>query len=263
MNAAMSVSGLTFGYGESPVFADLSFSVEKGSILCILGPNGTGKSTLIKCLAGLLAPQGGAVEVDGTPLFSLRAHERARRIGYVPQAHSSTFPYTVLDMVSLGRAPHLGLFAAPSAADYGIARASLEAVGILHLGGRPSTEISGGELQLALIARVLTQQPNILLLDEPTAHLDFGNQMRILSVVRRLSRDGMTVVMSSHFPDHAFVASDTVAIMRDRSFKAMGAPEEVITDESMKETYGIGVRVTDVPGIVRRKVCVPLMDEKS
>jgi len=133
-------------------------------------------------------------------------------------------------------------------------------VGIAHLSERPCTEISGGELQLALIARVLAQQPSILLLDEPTAHLDFGNQMRILSVINSLAQAGMTVIMSSHFPDHAFMTADRVAIMREGRFCDIGEPNEVITNESMERTYGIEVRVTQLGGEFSRNVCVPVIN---
>ncbi len=260
MNSALGVERLSFGYSEKKdIFSNLSFSVSQGEVFCILGPNGIGKSTLIKCMAGILDPDSGSISVQGRPMSAYREHERAKCIGYVPQAHTSPFPYSVREMVTLGRAPYLSLFSAPGSADYAIAQKAMETVGIAHLAGRPCTEISGGELQLALIARVLAQQPSILLLDEPTAHLDFGNQMRILMVINDLASAGMTVIMSSHFPNHAFMTADRVAIMRDGTFCDIGEPEEVITDESMEQTYGIAVRVTRLEGEISRNVCVPLI----
>ena len=260
MTCALEVQNLSFGYFETKeIFSDLTFSIPKGEVFCILGPNGIGKSTLIKCLAGILEPLVGSISVQGRPMREYREHELAKNIGYVPQAHTSPFPYTVREMVTLGRAPYIGLFSSPTASDYAVSLRAMETVGIAHLAERPCTEISGGELQLALIARVLAQQPSILLLDEPTSHLDFGNQMRILSVINGLASSGMTVIMSSHFPDHAFMTADRVAIMRDGRFCDMGDPETVITNESMEQTYGIEVKVTQIGGEISRNVCVPLI----
>jgi len=261
MSVRLRVRDISFGYLPStPIFENISFDVECGQMFCILGPNGTGKSTLIKCLGNLLELDGGSIELDGAPIRSLSSPDVAKKVGYVPQGHISAFPYSVLQLVVMGRAPHLGIFSSPKEPDFRIARDSMELVGIGHLADRPCTDISGGEQQLALIARVLTQKPDVLLLDEPTSHLDFGNQMRILGVINKLAESGMTVVMSSHFPDHAFLTTGVVAIMKDGMIQNIGDATDVITEATMRDTYGIQVKVTDVGSGVDRRVCIPLLD---
>jgi len=160
----------------------------------------------------------------------------------------------------MGRAPHLSLLASPSRADMDIAYGAMETVGIAHLADRPCNGVSGGEWQLALIARALVQQPQILLLDEPTSHLDMGNQMKILRVIKNLSDNGMTIVMASHFPDHAFLVSSIVAILKDGRISSVGAPDAVITEESMRATYGVDVRIVQLEEDGLRKACFPSLN---
>ncbi len=238
------------------VFANVSFSLDTEEVLCILGPNGIGKSTLIRCLASLYPLCAGSIRLHGRDIGSLPYRDVARVIGYVPQAHEITFPFPVREFVLMGRAPHLGLFATPAKADYEVADAVIEIVGIGKIAGKPVNEISGGEYQLAMIARALAQEPEVLLLDEPTSHLDFGNQIRVLGIIDRLARDGLSVIMSSHFPDHAFLSSDNVAIMQHGSFMAYGLAEEVITEENLRETYGVDVSITYSRDAARH-ICVP------
>ena len=163
----------------------------------------------------------------------------------------------------MGRAPHLGLLASPGIQDTRIAEESLEAMGISHLRDKPYTQISGGERQLVMFARVLAQKPSLLLLDEPTSHLDFGNQIRVLRIVQRLSATGLPIIMTSHFPDHAFLVSSKVALMQKGEFIDIGKPEEVITDSNLEKVYNIKVKVIDVDSGVNRKICVPVEDCSS
>jgi iron complex transport system ATP-binding protein len=169
----------------------------------------------------------------------------------------------VLDAVLVGRAPHLNYLESPGRADEDIAETAIDAMGITALRDRPYTQLSGGEMQLVIFARVLAQQPRLLLLDEPTSHLDFGNQVRVLRTVEELASSGLPVVMTSHFPDHAFLATSKVAIMKDNKFLAVGPPDEVITEDSMQRTYGIKVKILDVETPVNRKICVPLGRDAS
>lgn len=256
MSRLMEMVNGTFSYnGNGNIFEDINFSIKKGEIFCILGANGTGKTTLIRCLNGLMKLNSGEVLLNGKNIYSLNHAEIARNIGYIPQMHNSTFPFTVLDVVLMGRAPHLDLFSSPAEKDIKIAENSLKTLNIFHMRDKPYTEISGGEQQLVFIARVLTQEPGILILDEPTSHLDFGNQIRTLDIIEKLSNNGLSIVMSSHFPDHAFLSADKVAIMKGKNFIDIGRPEDVITEENMEKTYGINVKIMDIES---RRVCVPL-----
>ncbi len=256
---SISVHDLTFSYpGGTAVFSGVTLSVEEGSVTSLLGPNGTGKSTLLKCMAGLISPSHGSVLLDGQEIAGMQPHEIARRVGFVPQSQVSAFPFLVRDIVLMGRASHLGLFATPSAADEAIATEALERVGISHLAERPCTGISGGEWQLALIARAIAQRPGVLLLDEPTSHLDLGNQMRVLEVIRGLAGDGMTIVVATHFPDHVLLTSSRVAILKDRQILAAGSPEDVISEGSMRRAYGLDVRILHLDEPFNRRICVPV-----
>ncbi len=257
----LDVINATFSYGgPHNVFQDISFSVSAKEVLCLLGPNGTGKSTLIKCLDQLLPLKSGSIVLNGRKISSLSRHEIAKKIAYIPQSHVPTFPFPVLNVVLMGRTPHMGFWSSPSKKDIGIAEESLHSLGILHLQSKPYTEISGGERQLVLLAAVLTQEPDILLLDEPTSHLDFGNQVRLLEIINRLSRQGMAVIMSSHFPDHAFLTASTVAIMQDGRFIEIGSPDRVITASNIRKTYGIEVAIGHVVGYKDSITCVPIVN---
>jgi iron complex transport system ATP-binding protein len=238
------------------IFSDISFSIAEEEVLCILGPNGIGKSTLIRCLANLNPLCAGSIRLHDRDIRSLNHRDVAKIVGYVPQAHEIVFPFPVREFVLMGRAPHLELFSSPGREDYAKADEAIDLVGIHKIADKPVNEISGGEYQLAMIARALAQEPEVLLLDEPTSHLDFGNQIRVLEIIDRLARDGLSVIMSSHFPDHAFLTSNNVAIMQHGSFMAYGLAEDVVTEENLKETYGVDVSIT-YSRDVERHVCVP------
>ena len=196
---------------------------------------------------------------DGDISAMPRAHI-ARAIGYIPQLHQPVFPFSVLDAVLIGRAAHLGMLESPKAADVKIAEESLESMGISHLRDKPYTRISGGERQLVIFARVLAQKPSLLLLDEPTSHLDFGNQIRLLNTVQKLAATGLPIIMTSHFPDHAFLISNKVALMKSGEFLDVGSPNDVINDINMERVYGIKVKVIEVNSGINRKICVPLVN---
>lgn len=260
------VENVVFSYSGRPsdaVLRDVTFRVGQGRVFCILGPNGTGKSTLLKCISNILRPQRGTILLSGKDISHLKVSEAAIEVGYVPQGHVSTFPFLVKDIVVMGRAPHLGMLSSPSVEDLRIAREALEAVGILAIAERPCTMLSGGEWQLTLIARALAQGPRTLVLDEPTSHLDMGNQMRILRVVKGLAERGMAVVMATHIPDHAFMLATDAAVLNHGRIQHLGSPEEVITDENMKATYGVRVRVVHVGQEVNRRACFPEMDVQA
>jgi iron complex transport system ATP-binding protein len=247
---------LGYGYRGRTVGRGAEFELQAGKILCLLGPNGGGKTTLFKTLLGLLPAQEGCVLLDGQDLSRWPRRRFARHIAYVPQAHDAFFPFLVRDVVVMGRAAHIGLFAQPSAADHRAADGALAALGVGHLADRIYTQISGGERQLALIARALAQEPKILVMDEPTASLDFGNQVRVLAQIKALAASGIAILLSTHDPDHAFLCADQVALLHDGRIIALGPPEETVTAETLKVVYGIDVAVVTLPGSDRR-ICTP------
>ena len=249
------------GYGLRTVLRDITFDVETGDILCLLGPNGVGKTTLFKSILGFLKLQGGEILLDGEDIQNWPRNRLAKAIAYVPQAHTPPFPFDVLDVVVMGRTAHLGMFASPTKKDIAIAEEALETLNVPFLKNRIYTEISGGERQMVLIARALTQQPKILVMDEPTSNLDFGNQIRVLEQIKRLSEKGLTVIMTSHSPDHAFICSTKVVIMQRDSVFKQGSATEVMTEENLKAAYGIELKITSVENNYGQKIntCVPLI----
>lgn len=250
---------LDFGYPGHPVGHGVTISLSAGEIVCLLGPNGGGKSTLFRTLLGLLPAQGGEVRLGGDPLASLSRAEVAKRVSYVPQAHAGYFPFTVRDVVLMGRTAHLSPFAAPSSRDVAIADACLARLGLSPLADHVYTRISGGERQLALIARALAQQAPLVVMDEPTASLDFGNQVRVLDEIRSLAASGIGVMMATHDPDQAFLCADRVALLHGGRLVADAPPREAITPATLREVYGVDAAVVDValPDGGSRRVCIP------
>jgi len=240
------VENITFRHHHAaePVVADVSFRVPQGKLAVLLGPNGSGKTTLFKCIAGLWRPGAGRVMFDGRDIMQMSHKERAAMLAVVPQDHVPPFPYSVFEAVLMGRTPHVGLYAAPSAGDEETAHGALEAVGIVHLAERPYTRISGGERQLVLIARALAQEAPLLLLDEPTSHLDFRNQHLVLETVRRVAADKeLTVLMTLHDPNLAAWFAHRVIMLKEGAITAEGEPGLVLTEANLGHLYGISVGV--------------------
>ena len=255
------VKGMSCGYGGKPVLTDVSFSVRDGDILCILGPNGVGKTTLFKSMLGLLAPIKGELLIDGEDVSRWDNKKKARYIGYIPQSHVPPFPYTVQQVVTMGTVASLGMFASPSRDDQRTALRAMKELGILYLRDRVYTEISGGERQMVLIARALAQKPQILLMDEPTANLDYGNQARVLEQINRLARQGMAVVMTTHSPDHAFLCSSKVVLIERGNRISFGHADDMVTEENMRRAYGIDVCILEKQAGPRKiRGCAPLID---
>ena len=259
----LQVDHLEFWYKRNtPVLKDISLSVEKGDILCLLGPNGTGKTTLLRCILGLQQPKSGRVLLNGEDLLGLTAKKRAKQIAYVPQSSALSFPYCVRDVVLMGRLSHMPMGARHSEEDKRVVMECLERLQISHLAECSFQELSGGERQMVLVARGLAQQSSLLVMDEPTASLDYSNQIKILKTIRSLSSQGYTILMTSHFPDHAFLACTVAALMCGGYVAACGAPEEVVTSESLSRLYQAKVGVTEADFDGRKtKVCMPLMDD--
>jgi len=230
--------GLSFGYEGNPVGEDVDLDLDGGEVVCLLGPNGGGKTTLFRTLLGVLPAIAGEVRVADRPLARWSRRERARLLGWVPQAHAGLFAFTVEEVVLMGRIARRGRFASPSRRDYETARSTLERLGIGRLATRVYTQISGGERQLTLIARALAQEAGVLILDEPTASLDFGNQLRVLSEIRRLRDDGIGILMSTHQPEHALEVADRIALLLAGRIVAQGPPRETATPEALARLYG-------------------------
>lgn len=229
---------LTIGYRDRVVGRGLSLAVDSGEVVALLGPNGGGKTTLLKTALGLIIPLAGEIRLCGDRLSELSVRERARRAAYVPQLHTGLFAFSVEDFVLMGRSAHTDLFAAPSARDRAVVRGTINRLGIAELAARPYTRISGGERQLALIARALAQEPRIVVFDEPTASLDFGNQGKVMRELRQLASDGLGVIFSTHDPNHALRHADRAMLIRNGATLVSGPCNDVITRETLQELYG-------------------------
>jgi ABC-type cobalamin/Fe3+-siderophores transport system ATPase subunit/nucleoside-triphosphatase THEP1 len=243
--ARLEASGVDYAYvAGRPVVQDVSVAVDAGEVVFLLGHNGSGKSSLLGCLAGLFRPTAGRVTLDGADVHSYAPAKRARRLGMIPQLHVAAFAYDVLQVVLMGRAPHLGVFAAPGPEDEAIALDALALVGMADFGDRRYTELSGGERQLVLVARGLAQRCDVLLMDEPDAHLDPRNQFRVLEVVSDLARQrALAVVVASHAPNSALMFADRVLLLRHGRTLAQGGVVETLTEDLLGAAYGMPTEV--------------------
>ena len=256
----LEVDALRTGYDKTEIVHGVSFTADCGEFVCIIGANGCGKTTTLKCMLGLLPPFSGSVRVNGRDTLGMAEKERARCFAYIPQAHTPPFPFEVADVVIMGRTPYINAMAHVTDADKAVAFEAMELLGIEELAGRTYTALSGGQQQLVLIARALAQQPDVLVMDEPTASLDFGNQQMVLGQMKKLTEGGTCVVMVTHDPDHALYCANKVIVMHEGTVIGAGVPDEVMTDECLHTIYATRARIVDVevaPGFVV-KACVPL-----
>jgi iron complex transport system ATP-binding protein len=244
------------GYSGRAIVKDVDLVVRSGDLLCLLGPNGVGKTTLFKSILGLLPLLSGRILLDGENIRNWSRRHFALRVGYVAQAHTPPFSFKVIDVVAMGRAAHIGAFASPSARDIAIAEEALSAVGLGPLRDAVYTRISGGERQLVLIARALAQQPGFLFMDEPTANLDYGNQVRVLRHIQRLTKEQrLGVVMTTHNPNDALLYASSVAVMGSGGRFVTGSPREIIDEELLNGLYGVTVRMVPIGDQVN--ICIP------
>ena len=257
--ATLSIDHATFTYdGKAEIFTDLSMSMESREVFCILGPNGIGKTTLLKSLMNLYPLKSGSISIDGKDIREIGRKELAKLISFIPQTVQFSFPYKVLDVVLMGRTPHLNSMAQPSEEDYEKSADAIHLLGLDKLIYRPCTQLSGGQLQMVMFARALAQEARFLLLDEPTNHLDYGKQMQTLDIIRSMKEQNVGMIMTTHNPDHTFMACDKVAIMNKGKFTSVGTPDDVVTRQNLKEIYGIDVDIIQYEGMHSRKVCIPL-----
>ncbi len=246
--------GLAYGHGNREVGRGLDLCLDAGQALCVLGPNGAGKTTLLRTLIGILPPIAGRVAVGGDDAALLDRAAIARRVAFVPQASPAVFEFSVAEIVEMGRIAHLGRFAPPSARDAAIAAAALGRLGIADLAKRSFGAVSGGERQLVLIARALAADAGCIVLDEPTAQLDYGNQARVIDELARLRDSGIAILLSTHEPDHAFMLADQALLLQRGGPLAAGPSDEVLTSRNLSRLYGLEVVVAEVavPGGTRR-----------
>ena len=242
----LQVERVAFGYPptgkatQSFSLVDVSLSIQRGSLTGLLGPNGCGKTTLLKLMAGVLRPHKGSIALNGRLLAGISRRALARQVAVVPQETHPAFDYSVLEMVLMGRHPHLGAFQLEGPEDIAIAQDSLAATGTSHLASRPYMTLSGGEKQRVVIAGALAQVPDVLLLDEPTASLDLAYQMEVASLLRRLNRDrGVSMVLATHDLNLAASVCDSLVLVRAGRVLAHGPTSEVLTVDMIRQLYGV------------------------
>lgn len=258
LNPILTIGNLSFSYPKRPVLEGINFTLHRGEVVSLLGPNGCGKSTLIRLMLGLLHPQKGEVWLHGKTIQRYSHREIASHIAYIPQYHSVPFNYSVSEMVMMGRISKLGFFASPSPLDRDIAYASLEKIGIESLAKRPFGELSGGQKQMVLLARALAQEVNTFIMDEPVTGLDYGNQIRLLELISRLSAQGYTFLKTTHYPDHALLVSSRVVVMNSGKVIAEGSPHDVITPSIIHDVYGIRADLVSYDSHMR---CLPVFNK--
>ncbi|HIH95479.1 TPA: ABC transporter ATP-binding protein [Methanosarcina acetivorans] len=279
-NKGISVENLTLSYEKNLVLNNINFSIKKGSVVTLVGPNGCGKTTLLKIINGFLRQNEGTVYIDSRNIEGIANRELSRILGHVSQMHKSSFPFSVLDVVLTGRMPYISMFSTPGKEDIEKAYQVLEFMGIAHFARRQYTRISGGERQMVMIAKALAQEPDFLLLDEPTSFLDLKNQIHVLKTIINLAKTrNITVLMTLHEPNHALLFSDEIILLRKlhgpenenissrhdpntgaspekeniltypvENIVSSGAPEKVMTPEKIKEAYGIDVEILEHKG---------------
>ncbi|WP_287582546.1 ABC transporter ATP-binding protein [Candidatus Borrarchaeum sp.] len=255
----LSVTDASFSYAAADFsLRNISFQISSGEICCLLGPNASGKTTLIKFIAQIIGPGNGRIFFDDRDLLTLQPIELAKLIAYVPQIHIASFPYKVIDMVLMGRNPYVNFFSAPKKRDLEMSTKALSILGLEGIQNRIYTELSGGQQKLVLMARALAQETPLMLLDEPTAHLDIRNSLLILNSITKLVKEKKIIVlMALHDPNEALLVADKVVMMKDGQIIAEGIPKNVLTPESIKEIYDVRVEIVSS---FNRRIVVSSLD---
>ena len=253
---SIKIENLCFSYGKQEVLKNIGFTVEYGEFLSVLGPNGVGKSTLFRCMLGLLHPSKGVVTIDGENMEQISATDLAKKMAYIPQSHSPVFNFSVGDMVLMGTTAQTGRFSSPGRKEKQIAEDAMERLGIAHLRDCGYGNISGGERQMVLIARAIAQQAKILIMDEPSANLDFGNKVKVMQAVKKLTEEGYAVIQSTHDPEQAFLYSDKILAMHDGKILAWGRPKNVMDRELVSKLYNVDVDMCSLKDD-KIRVCIP------
>lgn len=252
----LEVKNFSYSYHNHEVLKNISFNVDENTLLCILGPNGVGKSTMFKCILHLLKKYEGQILLDGENLKKYTPVELAKKIAYVPQSHNPVFNYSVFEMVLMGTTAQFSMMSKPSKRQKKIAEECLEKIEISYLKDRKFINLSGGERQLVLIARALAQQAKIIIMDEPTSDLDYGNQIKVLNTVKKLSKEGYIIIQSTHNPDQAFLYADKVLALYNKEMIAFGTPREIMSSNLIKKLYKVDVELNSLYDD-KVRVCVP------
>ena len=254
----LSVQDVSFAYpGKPDVLKHIGFDIAAGELVVLLGPNGSGKSTLLNCIMNLLSPREGRVLLHGRPIADLTHREVAQAVAYVPQSAHVTFSFLVRDYVAMGRAPFLPMYASPSDEDLSIAWEAMCRLGVERLADSSYLELSGGQQQLVDVARALAQRPELILFDEPTSALDYGNQAKVLRMVKQLSREGYAIMMTTHNPDHPILLDSTVCLLDAEGAFVKGSVDAVLNEETLRRVYGTDVVVRYVDDAQRRACITP------
>mgnify|MGYP004510047715 CR=1 FL=1 len=249
---------LCFGYEQDKdILGDISFAIDKGELITLIGPNGAGKSTFLNCLCGLLKPRSGKIMLKGNDISGLSRRQISTVLAYVPQKTSVAFDYSVRDFAVMGRAAYHSMLESPGESDYEKTDAALRMLGIEELSDRPINTLSGGEQQKVCIARALIQEAELIILDEPTSALDYGNQMRVLRLVKELSQMGMAILVTSHNPDHALMLESKVAILEKSGPLEIGACADILTSEKLSRLYSTPLLTVYSPPF-ERSICLPV-----
>jgi iron complex transport system ATP-binding protein len=252
MKPLLEVKNLHFSYNNGhTILEDVSLKVEAGELLSIIGPNGAGKSTLLNCITGLLKPKAGEILIEGRNISKQSPKEIAKKIAYVPQLSVSTFDYNVRDYIAMGRAPYLELFNQPSNKDYELVDEAIELMGIEELACKPFSRISGGERQMVCVTRAIVQQSELILFDEPTSALDYGNQMKIMRIIQKLSKNGYSIIMTTHNPDHPILLGGKVAVVSSEGRFTIGNVKEIMNEEILSSIYKTPLTLTYVEKVGR------------
>lgn len=234
----LQVDLLSFQYGNHAVFKDISFSLKERELCAILGINGSGKSTLFKCCMGFLQPSNGEIKLQGHLINQLKTAEIAKKVSYVPQEHPVTFPYSVREMVLMGRTTYISNFFKISEEQYIKAEDALKSLSLNHLAEKAFSQLSGGQRQMVLIARAIAQETPLMLLDEPTSSLDFKNQLLIWKTLHRLKKLGKSIFVCTHDPNHVLWFCDRVLVIDDQKLIADGHPHDVLNEKILRKIYG-------------------------
>ncbi len=245
---AIVANHLSYGYGNQAVLADIAFAVQRGEFFIIIGPNGSGKTTLLKLMSGILKSRQGGLDILGKPIRDYNRKALAKCLAFVPQTIPTEFPFTVLEVVLMGRSPHLGILGLEGQNDLEIAKQAMAFTGVAHLSHRRLDELSGGERQRVFIAKAVCQEPQLILLDEPTASLDLAHQTRTMDMMEQLKEEkGITVVMVSHDVNLGAMYGDTLLLLKGGEIVSLGKPEEVLTFQTLEEAYGCTLLVDKSP----------------
>lgn len=245
----LEVNDASFAYGKERVFAEISFELNRGEVLCLLGPNGSGKTTLIDCLLGLKRLDQGDIRLLGENINRLKPDQMAKKIAYVPQIHENSFPYKVIELILMGRAAYTSLFSSPQANDLNIAEEALKLVDMYEYKERICTQLSGGESKMIMIARALAQDTPIIILDEPTAHLDLKNEIKILETIEKLVKESnVSVIMATHNPNHAFYFDNngiktSILLLNNGNSTLLGSPDEILSVSNIESVYNVSSKI--------------------